>query len=130
MTHAATHPLPLTDPRAAPLVLVVPFCLAWSSAFAAGKIGLADCPPLLLLAFRFLMAGALLAAVAAWRGEYRGMTGRTLGLLALLGLLNHALYLGLGYSGLTHVSSRPTALIVSAHPGAAAAPRLVFYNPQ
>ncbi len=118
MTDAATHPFTATRaaPRSAPLALVVPFCLAWSSAFAAGKIGLADCPPLLLLAFRFLIAGVLLAAFAAWRGEYRGVAGRAFALLALLGLLNHALYLGLSYSGMTYVPSGLTALIVSANP--------------
>lgn len=103
-------------PSGAPLHLVVPFCLAWSSAFAAGKIGLADCPPLLLLALRFLIAGSLLVAVAGMRGEYRGMSLRTIAVLALLGLLNHALYLGLSYSGMTIVPSGLTALIVSANP--------------
>ena len=110
----------------APLHLVVPFCLAWSSAFAAGKIGLVDCPPLLLLALRFLIAGALLVAVAALRGEYRGMTGRTFAVLALLGVLNHALYLGLSYSGMTMVSSGFTALVVSANPVLTAAAATVL----
>ena len=29
------------------------FCLLWSFAFVAGKIGVTDCPPLILLAARF-----------------------------------------------------------------------------
>ncbi|MEN3290671.1 MAG: hypothetical protein V7634_4971, partial [Bradyrhizobium sp.] len=29
------------------------FCLIWSFAFVAGKVGVAYCPPLLLLAARF-----------------------------------------------------------------------------
>ena len=45
---ATRIPLPL---------LVVAFCLLWSSAFSAAKIALADCPPLLLLTARFLLAG-------------------------------------------------------------------------
>lgn len=112
----AQRSIPRPTSGGAPLSLVVPFCLAWSSAFAAGKIGLLDCPPLLLLALRFLIAGALLVGVAAWRGGYRGVTGRTFVALAAIGLLNHAVYLGLSYSGMTLVSSGLTALIVSANP--------------
>ncbi len=100
----------------APLTLIVPFCLAWSSAFAVGKIGLADCPPLLLLALRFLIAGVLLVGVAGLRGEHRGLGGRTFAALAAIGLLNHALYLGLSYSGMALVSSGLTALIISVNP--------------
>jgi len=119
MMDVGPSPVPrgaLAGLEGAPLTLVVPFCLAWSSAFAAGKIGLVDCPPLLLLALRFLIAGVLLVGVAALRGEYRGLTGRTFAALAVIGLLNHALYLGLSYSGMTLVSSGLTALIISANP--------------
>ena len=41
---AAFNPLPLT---------IGLFCLLWSFAFVAGKIGVTDCPPLILLAARF-----------------------------------------------------------------------------
>ncbi len=110
----------------APLHLVLPFCLAWSSAFAAGKVSLLDSPPLLLLALRFLIAGAILTAVAALRGEHRGLDGRTLAVLVLLGVLNHALYLGLSYSGMTMVSSGLAALVISANPVLVAAAAAVL----
>ena len=51
--------------------LVVLFCLLWSSAFVAGKIGVGVCPPLLLLAVRFLLAGLLLLAFCAATGRLR-----------------------------------------------------------
>lgn len=126
-TDALAAPMPHRPAAAgAPLHLVVPFCLAWSSAFAAGKIGMIDCPPLLLLALRFLIAGTILVGVAALRGGYRGMTGRTFLVLALLGVLNHALYLGLSYSGMATVPSGFTALIVSANPVLTAAAAAVL----
>ena len=43
-------------PRASfnPLPLYIGlFCLLWSFAFVAGKIGVTDCPPLILLTARF-----------------------------------------------------------------------------
>ena len=49
----------------------VPFVLIWTSAFPAAKIGLIDSPPLLFLAFRFLLAGGLMLAWAHWRGTLR-----------------------------------------------------------
>ena len=45
-------------------LMVAAFCLLWSSAFAVAKIGIADCPPLLLLTFRFLLAGVLMLGAA------------------------------------------------------------------
>ncbi len=45
------------------------FCLLWSFAFVAGKIGVTDCPPLILLTARFSLAGILILGVTALRGE-------------------------------------------------------------
>lgn len=42
---AGFNPLPL---------YIALFCLLWSFAFVAGKIGVTDCPPLMLLAFLVL----------------------------------------------------------------------------
>jgi drug/metabolite transporter (DMT)-like permease len=45
------------------------FCLLWSFAFVAGKIGVTYCPPLILLAARFSLAGILILGINALRGE-------------------------------------------------------------
>ncbi len=92
------------------------FCLTWSSAFAAGKIALADSPPLSFLCLRFLAAGVLMIGVAALLRRGPWPRGRDLAAHALVGLLGNALYLGLSYSGLVTVSSGLTALIISANP--------------
>ncbi|MGY8664403.1 DMT family transporter [Bradyrhizobium sp. UFLA05-109] len=92
------------------------FCLLWSFAFVAGKIGVTDCPPLILLAARFSLAGILILGVSALRRDAWEMTWRDAAMFAVLGIANNALYLGLGYTGLQSVSAGLGGLIVSANP--------------
>jgi len=105
---AGFNPLPLT---------IGLFCLLWSFAFVAGKIGVTDCPPLILLAARFSLAGILILGITALRGEaWSSLTWRDAAIFAILGVANNALYLGLGYTGLQTVSAGLGGLIVSANP--------------
>lgn len=96
--------------------LAFPFVLIWTSAFPAAKIGLLDSPPLLFLASRFLVAGALMLAWAHWRGSLRAMSLQELAVLGTLGLLNHALYLGLSWTGMGSLSSGLSTILISANP--------------
>lgn len=96
-------------------VLITVFCLLWSLAFAVGRVGLSYAPPMTLLALRFLMAAAAACLLARLGGE-EWPRGRTLAVLALVGLVNHAVYLGLSYVGMSHVPSGLTAVVVSANP--------------
>ncbi|MCX5496969.1 DMT family transporter [Kaistia dalseonensis] len=98
------------------LLQIALFCVIWSSAFAAAKIALPDCPPLLLLAIRFLAAGSLMFALAALTGRLSWPDRRTVGQLALLGAFNNAIYLGFSFSGMQTVSSAFAAVIISANP--------------
>ncbi len=98
-------------------ILVVTFCLLWSSAFSAAKLALTDCPPLLLLAARFLIAGLVVLGVAAASdANWRSLARRDLIALAGLGVVNNALYLGLNYAGMRSISSGLSALIISTNP--------------
>jgi drug/metabolite transporter (DMT)-like permease len=108
-----------------PLYIVV-FCLLWSFAFVAGKIGVTDCPPLILLTARFSLAGLLILGISALRGEKWSMTWRDAAIFAVIGLANNALYLGLGYTGLKSVSAGLGGLIVSANPVFTAALAALF----
>jgi drug/metabolite transporter (DMT)-like permease len=92
------------------------FCLLWSFAFVAGKIGVTDCPPLILLTARFSLAGILILGMTALRGGGWSLSWRDTLVFALLGVANNALYLGLGYTGLQTVSAGLGGLIVSANP--------------
>ena len=51
-------------------LMVGGFVLLWASAFAVGKIAIADCPPLIFLAVRFLTASAIMMAFAAATGRW------------------------------------------------------------
>jgi drug/metabolite transporter (DMT)-like permease len=92
------------------------FCLLWSFAFIAGKIGVTDCPPLILLTARFSLAGILILGITALRRDGWPLSWRDTLVFAILGVANNALYLGLGYTGLQTVSAGLGGLIVSANP--------------
>ncbi|EGI76165.1 hypothetical protein HGR_12567 [Hylemonella gracilis ATCC 19624] len=121
-----------SQPSTSPTYLaqVLAFCLCWSAAFPLAKLGLRDAPPLQFLCLRFLLASALMLAwlaLRAWRrgtpflprdpgaGD-RGRAWRPWVLLALIGLCNNALYLGLGWSGMLHLSSGLSSVIISTNP--------------
>jgi drug/metabolite transporter (DMT)-like permease len=106
-------------PRASfnPLPLYIGlFCLFWSFAFVAGKIGVTYCPPLILLAARFSLAGILILGVAAAGRERWPLSFRDTWAFALIGVANNALYLGLGYTGLKTISAGLGGLVVSSNP--------------
>src|SRR5689334_422528 len=118
VSRAGFNPLPL---------YIGLFCLLWSFAFVAGKIGVTDCPPLILLTARFSLAGILILGVTALRGEaWSSRTWRDAGIFAILGVANNALYLGLGYTGLQTVSAGIGGLVVSANPVFTAALAALF----
>ncbi|WGS21646.1 MULTISPECIES: DMT family transporter [unclassified Bradyrhizobium] len=115
MSVAPAVAMPRTRFNALPLLIAL-FCLLWSFAFVAGKIGVTDCPPLILLAARFSLAGVLILAISLLRRDEWDLTWRDVAVFAVLGVANNALYLGLGYTGLKTVSAGLGALIVSANP--------------
>jgi drug/metabolite transporter (DMT)-like permease len=109
--------LSVPQPRFNWLPLIIPlFCLLWSFAFVAGKTGVTYCPPLILLAGRFSLAGLLILGVSAFQRDAWQLSWRDVAVFAGLGIANNALYLGLGYTGLQTVSAGLGGLIVSANP--------------
>lgn len=88
-----------------PSPLVLLFCCVWSSAFIVGKAALAHCPPLLLLALRFLAAAPVLYAMAAATGQRIRPDRVQAAWLAALGLCNNALYLGCAFTALPLVKA-------------------------
>jgi drug/metabolite transporter (DMT)-like permease len=92
------------------------FCLMWASAFSVGKMAVADCPPLLFLAVRFLAAGVLMMGLAAVSGLRWTLSKRDVLVFAALGVANQAIYLGIGFIALKTVSAGLAALIISSNP--------------
>lgn len=97
-------------------LLAITFSILWALAFIAIKIALLGMPPLTLQASRFLVAGAGLLAIAwllgrpfpARRDDWRA--------IVFLGLLNHALYLGVTTFAIQRMSAGMAAVLASTNP--------------
>lgn len=83
------------------------FTVLYASGAVAMKFGLQSAQPLTLATIRFLIAGVLMLTYVyiVKKGTYKMPNMRELGILFLLGLLNTALFLGLGLLSLQTVSS-------------------------
>lgn len=88
----------LVDVAATMLVVVI-----WAFNFVAGKIGLGEFPPLLMLGLRFALAGALLA-------PFLRLPLRRWRLVVLIGVVLGGLHFGLVFSGLAGVHAGPAAI--------------------
>src|SRR5262245_40934700 len=93
-------------------LLIGLFCTLWSSAFAAAKLALFDCRPWLFLAARFLLAGGVMLLAAAVYGQ-KLPARRDVMILAILGIVNNAIYLSLSYIGIRSISAGLATLIIS-----------------
>ena len=102
------------------------FALIWSSAFSSARIALADAPPFLFLGLRFAVAGIGAVLVALALGQRLPREGRTWRLVAMFGLCQNTLYLGLNFWGMTTVPAGLAAIIASALPLVVAALGLAF----
>jgi drug/metabolite transporter (DMT)-like permease len=133
MSLAPAAAVPRTTTNPMPFAIAL-FCVLWSFAFVAGKIGVTYCPPLILLTARFLLAGVLILVISAFRRDAGSLSAslswRDAMVFAILGVANNALYLGLGYTGLKSVSAGLGALIVSANPVFTAALAALFLGEQ
>ena len=111
--------VPLSVPKARSTWLpfqIALFCVVWSLSFAVAKVALVDCPPLLLLMTRFLLAGLIMMGLAALKPGEISLTKRDLIAFGVIGIANNAMYLGFGYVGLRTVSAGLGTLVVSANP--------------
>jgi drug/metabolite transporter (DMT)-like permease len=108
--------------------LVAAFCLLWASAFSVAKLAIADCPPLLVLTARFLIAAVVVLGAAALYRVPWNLSRRDIAIFALLGIANQAAYLGLSYVGIESISSGLAALVISANPVLTAVLAAVFLN--
>ncbi|MFK8250958.1 DMT family transporter [Ancylobacter terrae] len=103
-------------PRVPLPLLVALFCVLWSSAFAGAKMALADCPPLILLSVRLLLAGSIMLSLAFVMDGRPNMRRRDVAALVCIGIVNNAVYLGLNWTALTFTSSAYTAVLTSCMP--------------
>ena len=108
-------PIPNPDSRRRAYLAWAAVCLIWGTTYLAIRIALETIPPLLMAAIRWIVAGGLLIAILALRGE-RLPGPRAWPSLALLGVL----LLGLGNGGVVWaeqtVPSGLTAVLVATSP--------------
>src|SRR5258707_14835291 len=86
---ALSSPAATTPSLRFPLpVLVAAFCLLWASAFSVAKLAVADCPPLLVLTARFLLAGVVMLGAGVLYGLPFNLGRRDVLVFAALGIAN------------------------------------------
>jgi drug/metabolite transporter (DMT)-like permease len=92
------------------------YVFLWASAFVPSRVLARDTPPLWILTIRFSIAGGiLLGLAAATRLPIPRAPGTWLRLFAL-GLGGNALYLGLNYVALKHLSAGMGSIVASTNP--------------
>ena len=92
------------------------YIFLWASAFVPSRILARGAPPLWILSVRFLIAGALLLVGAVFAGLEIPRRPRTWLSLFGLGLGGNAMYLGLNYIALQHLSAGMGSIIASTNP--------------
>ncbi|MEO0677835.1 MAG: DMT family transporter [Pseudomonadota bacterium] len=102
------------DIRAILLGLV--FAFAWSSAFASARIIVVEAPPLLILALRFFLSGAIGCGLAWMVGQSFRLTPAQWRATVVFGICQNALYLGLYFVAMQSVEASLAAIIASTMP--------------
>ena len=92
------------------------FAVLWSSASTATKLGLVSVQPLVICVCRFFLAGVLMLAIAHVILRSRLPQGKEWRQLAIYGLLNISVYLGLYVVAMQHVSPGLGSLAVATNP--------------
>ena len=109
-----TLPLPAGPPRAA-YVAWVSVCFIWGTTYLAIRVGLDTIPPMLMGGVRWCIAGGLMIAVLALRGE-RLPGPRDWGSLAIIGILMTGIGNGAVVWAEQTIASGLAALLIAASP--------------
>jgi drug/metabolite transporter (DMT)-like permease len=98
------------------VALGVAFVAMWSSAFTSARLVVADAPPFLALTVRFAISGALALGIGAALGQ-RLPRGRAQWIaVAVFGLCQNALYLGLNFLAMRTLEASVAVIIASLLP--------------
>ena len=111
---SSSTPTKSSAPSFSVIAAWIALCAIWGSTWLAIKIGLADLPPISFVAFRFVIAAAILFAISFLRfplpkrGDYS--------LLAVTGILMFGVNYGLLFWGEQYVSSGLAAILQATIP--------------
>ena len=92
------------------------YVFVWATAFVPSRVLARDTPPLWILTVRFSLAGGILLLIAAALRLRIPRDARSWLRLFTLGLGGNALYLGLNYLALKHLSAGMGSIIASTNP--------------
>ncbi|PUB17393.1 DMT family transporter [Yoonia sediminilitoris] len=92
------------------------FALMWSSAFTSARVIVEFAPPLTALAFRFLISGLIGVGIAAAIGQSARLSRRQWTGVAIFGICQNALYLGLNFVAMQTLPASLAAIIASTMP--------------
>jgi len=92
------------------------FALMWSSAFTSARIIVAYAPPLYSLSARFLISGLIGVIIALLLGQSWRLSRKQWISVAVFGVCQNALYLGLNFVAMQTVEASLAAIIASTMP--------------
>ncbi|MDR5653054.1 DMT family transporter [Ruixingdingia sedimenti] len=92
------------------------FAVMWSSAFTSARMIVVDAPPLTALALRFLVSGLIGVGLALALGQRLPRGRAQWRAVALFGVMQNAVYLGLNFVAMQWVSASVAAIVASTMP--------------
>jgi len=92
------------------------FIFLWSSAYIVVRMGLPDMSPIASLALRFVIATAVLVALARAMGQPLSVLGRRWPHFAVAGALMNGIYLATAYVALQYLAAGTMGLLASLNP--------------
>ena len=98
------------------VLLGLAFALMWSSAFTSARIIVAYAPPLYSLSARFLISGLIGVIIALMLGQSWRLSRKHWISVAVFGVCQNALYLGLNFVAMQTVEASLAAIIASTMP--------------
>ena len=98
------------------ILMGLAFAAMWSSAFTSARIIVADAPPLMALALRFAISGALAVVIARAMGQSWRLTRNQWKATIIFGICQNALYLGLNFVAMQRIEASLAAIIASSMP--------------
>ncbi|WP_416883490.1 DMT family transporter [Marivita sp.] len=98
------------------ILMGLAFAAMWSSAFTSARIIVADAPPLMALALRFAISGALAVLIARLMGQSWHLTRNQWKATIVFGICQNALYLGLNFVAMQRIEASLAAIIASSMP--------------
>lgn len=110
------------------IMMGVLFSVIWSSAFATGKLIVADAPPFLALAARFLLAGFLGIGLAYALGQRIELSRREWIAVLVLGLCQNTLYLGFCFLAFERIDASMVVILASLLPLLVAGANRLFFG--